>query len=158
MAMFSRALDPRNTYDEEDRNSNAFRKLQVLVNKVLRFFTGMDQDTPTSVLATRTGQLSVHQRTAMFTLAAVHKTMLTSEPLYSFSTFRDNQPQPQAGRHQGNCARVEYIRLISRCALFYRGSRLYNQLPTSIASIMSQIQFKTAAKQWVRDMIPLQPP
>ena len=74
------------TYDEQDRKSTAFKKednmkLQVLVNKVLRSLTGLDRDTPSSLLSSKTGQLSVHQRTALFTLTSVHKVPQSKGPL-----------------------------------------------------------------------------
>jgi hypothetical protein len=78
------------TYNEQDRKSTAFKKednmkLQVLVNKVLRSLTGLDCDTPSSLLSSKTGQLSVHQRTALFTLTSVHKALRAKEPSYSSS-------------------------------------------------------------------------
>ena len=73
------------TYDEDQRQSTAFRKednmkLQVIVNKVLRSLTGLDRDTPVSVLCSRSGQLSVQQRTALFTMTSVHKSIINKEP------------------------------------------------------------------------------
>ena len=62
-------------YDEESRQSTAFTKednakLQIVVNKVLRSITGMDRNTAVSTLTMRSGQISFHQRTALFTLAS----------------------------------------------------------------------------------------
>ena len=144
------------SYDEMDRQSTAFRKednskLQIIMNKVLRSLTGMDRDTPVSVLTAASGQLSVHQRTALFTLTSVHKAMKSKEPSYSFNQLGLNQ-------HHANCSRTEYKLSISRCGYFYRGSRLYNQIPSSLASTSRQSIFKKAAKQWVRDNVPLHPP
>ena len=69
------------TYDEQSRTNTAFtrednRKLQVLVNKVLRSLTGLGRDTPVSVLCEVSGKLSVHPRTALYTLTSIHKAML----------------------------------------------------------------------------------
>ena len=151
------------SYDEQDRHSTAFRKednakLQILMNKVLRSLTGMDSDTPVSVLTAASGQLSVHQRTALFTLTSVHKAMKSKEPSYSFAQLSLNQPHPETGRYQANCSRTDYKLSISRAGYFYRGSRLYNQIPNSLANTSKQSVFKTAAKQWVRDNVPLHPP
>ena len=146
------------TYDETDRHSPAFRKddnmrLQVLVNKVLRALTGLDYETPISVLSSRSGQLSVHQRTAVFTLTSVHKALKNQEPLYSHSLLHPDQDQVRT-----NCRRVECKLSISRGIFYYRGSRLYNQLPASLTSIPKVPAFKKSVKQWVRDNIPLLPP
>ena len=101
------------TYDEEERHSTSFRKednskLQIIMNKVLRSLTGMDRDTHVSLLTEASGQLSVHQRTALFTLTSVHKAIKLKEPAYSFAEFCQNQPPIQTGRHQANCSRIEY--------------------------------------------------
>ena len=56
-------------YDEEVSQSRALikednAKLQILVNTVFRSNICMDRDTPVSTLTMKSGQLSVHQRTA----------------------------------------------------------------------------------------------
>ena len=100
------------TYDETDRQSPAFRKndnmkLQVLVNNVLRSSTGLDYETPVSVLSSRRGQLSVHERTAVFTLTSVHKVLKIKQPSYSHSLLCPEQDPGQPGRNQTQCRRVE---------------------------------------------------
>ena len=116
-----------NTNDETSRHSTAFRKqdnlkLQVLVNKVLRALTDLDRDTPTSILSSRSGQLSVHQRTALFTVMSVHKVLKNKEPVYSHSRLKPIQEQDQPARPQPNCKRVKCKLSISRGGFFYRGS------------------------------------
>ena len=151
------------TYDEQDRKSTAFKKednmkLQVLVNKVLRSLTGLDRDTPSSLLSSKTGQLSVHQRTALFTLTSVHKALGAKEPSYSYSTFKPTPNPGQPVRLQTNCNNVNFNLSISRGSYYYRGSRLYNQIPDSLVNTTSQALFKKGAKQWVKANIPLLPP
>jgi hypothetical protein len=151
------------TYDEQERHSTAFRKednmkLQVLVNKVLRSLTGLDRDAPSSLLSSQSGQLSVHQRTALFTLTSVHKALGTMEPSFSYSTFKQTPSNGQPVRLQTNCSRVNYKLSISRGSYYYRGSRLYNQIPDSLVKTRNQALFKKGAKQWVRTHIPLLPP
>ena len=151
------------TYDEQDRKSTAFKKednmkLQVLVNKVLRSLTGLDRDTPSSLLSSKTGQLSVHQRTALFTLTTVHKALRAKEPSYSYSTFKPTPNPGQPVRLQTNCNNVNFNLSISRGSYYYRGSRLYNQIPDSLVNTTSQALFKKGAKQWVKANIPLLPP
>ena len=151
------------TYDETNRHSTAFRKedsmkLQVLVNKVLRALTGLDRDTPVSVLSSRSGRLSVHQRTALFSLTSVHKVLQSQEPAYNLSRLQPNQDQDEPARLQSNCKRTEYKLSISRGGFYYRSSRLYNQLPDSLVRNAKTTIFKKNAKQWVRENIPLLPP
>ena len=151
------------TYDDKLRKSTAFRKedhmkLQILVNKVLRSLTGLDRDTPVSVLASTSGKLSVQQRTALFTLNTVHRAVQSHEPAYSFSIFKTEDDQAEIPHHQQNCNNVNYKLSISRGGYYYRGSRLYNLIPASLCQIRNQSLFKKGAKQWVTANIPLLPP
>ena len=111
------------TYDDQVRQSTAFRKednmkLQVLVNKVLRSLTGLDRDTPVSVLTAKSGKISVHQRTALFTLCSVHRALSTKEPTYSFSSLKQRSMDSEQYRHQSNCNKVNYKLSISRCGYY----------------------------------------
>ena len=150
-------------YDDKVRQSTAFRKednmkLQVLVNKVLRSLTGLERDTPVSVLSSVSGKLSVQQRTAFFTINSVHRSMQSQEPLYTYSTFKPNAFQAEVPRHQSNCNIVRRDLSISRCGYYYRGSRLYNLLPASLIQARTLSAFRKGAKQWVQANIPLLPP
>ena len=150
-------------YDETVRHSSAFRKednakLQVLVNKVLRALTGLDNDTPSAILASTSGQLSVHQRTALFTLTSVYKSLQTKEPAYSYESFNNSLLSNQDGHHQANCKKIQYKLSLSRCGYYYRGSRLFNKLPVSLVNTTKLKDFKKNAKVWVKDNIPLHPP
>ena len=151
------------SYDETNRTSRAFRRednrrLQVLVNEVLRCVTGLDRYASTSALATASKQLSVHQRTALFTVTAVHKSLINKEPSYAHSRFHiKSRANEEIGNHW-NCNRFHHKLSLSRCGFFWRGSHLYNQLPNSLVIIKKQGSFKKAAKQWVMENIPLLPP
>ena len=151
------------TYDDHTRQSTAFRKedhmkLQILVNKVLRSLTGLDRDTPVSVLSATSGKLSVQQRTALFTLNTVHRALKNHEPSYSFSVLKPEDNQGETNHHQLNCNKVNCKLSISRGGYYYRGSRLYNQIPASLTQVRNQSLFKKGAKQWVTANIPLLPP
>ena len=144
------------TYDDQQRRSIAFTKednmkLQILVNKVLRSLTGLDRDTPVTQLHETTGLLSVHQRTALYTLTSVHKAIQQKKPVYSHSRL-------QSDLTPVNAARVDYKLSLSRGSYFYRGSRLYNQLPDGLIHSINQTVFKKGAKQWVLKNIPILPP
>jgi hypothetical protein len=151
------------SYDDQVRNSSAFRKednmkLQVLVNKVLRSLTGLDRDTPVSVLYISSGQLSVHQRCALFTLSSVHRSLATQEPTYSYSSFKLRPNQAENVRHEINCNKVNYKLSISRDGYYYSGCRLYSEILSSLVPASNQSVFKKGAKQWVKANIPLLPP
>ena len=152
------------TYDDQVRHSTAFRKednmkLQILVNKVLRSLTGLERDTPVSVLSSVSGKLSVQQRTAFFTINSIHRSMQTQEPQYSYSTLKPIANQENEVPHyHSNCNMVHRKLSISRGGYYYRGSRLYNLLPASLTQSLTQSAFKKGAKQWVQANIPLLPP
>ena len=151
------------TYDDQNRNSPALRKedilkLQVLVNKVLRSLTGLQRETPVSLLAAKSGQLSVHQRTALFTIISIHKSLINGEPNYTSLTLKPRPFQTRITRHQTNCYTVDYSLSISRSSFMYRGGKLYNQLPQDLVNKTKIQEFKRGAKEWVRKRIPLLPP
>ena len=123
------------TYDEHNRQNTAFRKednmkLQVLVNKVLRSLTGLDRDAPSSLLSSKSGQLSVHQRTALFTLTSVHKALGTKQPAYSYSALKPSPTPGQPVRLQSKCSKVNFKLSISSGSYLYRGSRKETIQPT----------------------------
>jgi hypothetical protein len=147
------------TYDDQQRKSTAFTKdenmkLQILVNKVLRSLSGLDRDTPVTQLHKTTGLLSVHQRTAMYTLTSVHKAIQNKMPVYSHSRLQPDLTPVNVPA----AARVEYKLSLSRGSYFYRGGRLYNQLPDSLIHSPNQTLFKKGAKRWVLLNIPVLPP
>jgi hypothetical protein len=147
------------TYDDQARKNSAFTKedntkLQIIMNKVLRSLTGLDRETPVTTLHNTSGQLSVHQRCAFYTITSVHKAIRQKQPAYSFSKL---QPNP-ASHTMRNASRVEYKLSISRGSYYYRGSRLYNQLPDSLTQSVKQSVFKKEAKKWVLKNIPVLPP
>ena len=146
-------------YDDQDRRYSAFPKdenmqLQIIMNKVLRSLTGLDRETPVTTLHDTSGQLSVHQRCAFYTITSVHKAIRQKQPAYSFSKF---QPNP-ASLTMRNASRVEYKLSISRGSYYYRGSRLYNLLPDSVTQSVKQSVFKKEAKKWILKKIPVLPP
>ena len=151
------------TYDDQNRNSPALRKedvikLQVLMNKVLRSLTGLQKDTPISTLTNKSGQLSVHQCTALFTVVSIHKSLTNGEPRYTSLTLEPRQVQSRISRHQTNCYAVDYNLSISRSSFMYRGGKLYNQLPQDLVRKTKIQEFKRGAKEWVKNRIPLLPP
>ena len=126
------------------------RKLQVLVNKVLRSLTGLPYDTPVSQLVAASGQLSVHQRTAYHTLTSMYKTIKSGLPRYSRDRLEESRAQTKF--------RIECRLSLSRCSYFYRGSRLLNQLPDDFLEARTIQIFKKKVKAWVKRSIPVLPP
>ena len=58
----------------------------------------------------------------------------------------------------GKCHPVSYKFFISRCSCYYMGCLFHNEIPASLAQTAKMSSFKSGAKKWVMDRIPLQPP
>ena len=150
-------------YNEKQDRSTAFtkddnRKLQIIVNKVLRTLTGLDYDTPVSQLVAVSGQLSVQQRTAFHTLTSMYKTVQSGLPVYCYNRLDESRPRPYLETRSTVMYRVDYKLSISRCSYFYRGSRLFNLLPRDVLEATNIKTFKKKAKAWVKKNIPVLPP
>ena len=149
------------TLDEQNRNSMAFnkednRKLQILVNKVLRYLTNMDYEASTKLLHEKSDQLSVHQRCAYFSLVSMHKVLKRDQPAYHRSRFVQHTNYRIETRNRSSFG-VHYKLSLSRCSYFYRSSRLYNLLPDDLVIIDKLELFKKRVKNWVKMNISLSP-
>ena len=146
------------TYDDQARKSTAFTKednmkLQIIVNKVLRsHWAGQGHTCHNSTRY----QFSVHQRCTLYKITYVHKAIKQKQPAYSHTQFQSD-PAPLNMRNVG-ASRVEYKLSISRGSYYYRGRRLYNQLPDSLTQSVKKSVFKKEAKKWVLKNIPVLPP
>ena len=150
------------TLDQQHRKGVAFtkednRRLQILVNKVLRCLTDSDRDTPTVVLHSKSNQLSVQQRCAFFSLMSMHKTMKRKEPIYHHNRFISSQRQHNVGTRSNGTLSVDYRLSLSRNSYFYRSSRLYNSLPMDLLNIDSVVIFKKKVKEWLQRHVAVVP-
>ena len=150
------------TLDEQIRNSMAFskednRKLQILVNKVLRVLTASNYETSTKQLHSKSHQLSVHQRCAFFSLVSVKKYLVCQQPRYHFSKFASRKDQTMRTRSMGSTG-ADYMLSISRCSFFYRSIRLYRLLPEDLLIMDNLKKFKCKVKDWVIRNVSLLPP
>ena len=108
---------------DEGRNSPAFtkddnRRLQILVNKVLRLLTGLDKETAIIDLREKTKQFSVQKRCAFFSIVQVYKTLYEKLPIYHLGQF-DSRNIDRVTRSKQNLD-IDYRLSISRCSFFYK--------------------------------------
>ena len=73
-------------------------RIQIIMNKVLRSLTNLDQDTHTWYLLKTSGFLSFHQMCAHSTLKTAHKILIPKEPEYLYkklmnSTSSNDRPR-----------------------------------------------------------------
>ena len=125
------------------------------MNKVLRSLTSLPRDTPVSVLLEKSGQLSVHQRTALYTATSVHKSITTKEPHYSSQILEWKQTQERNPCLHYNCNMINYNLSISRGSYIYRGSKIYNMLPKELVARTNLREFRRGAKEWIKNGVPL---
>ena len=147
-------------YDEQLRNSPAFtkednRRLQILVNKILRLLTGLDREVSVAELHEKSKQLSVQQRCAYFSIVQIYKTLNDKQPTYHRDRF-DLTTNNRVSRSK-YVKDINYKLSISRCSFFYRASRLYNLLPFEITTLTTVALFKKAVKAWIVKNIPIMP-
>ena len=129
--------------------------MQILVNKVLRCLTKLDNETSTVELHLRSNQLSVQQRCAFFSILTAYKIIRKREPSYHFSRYSTRNDYHIGTRNQG--IRINYKLSLSRCSYFYRSCRLYNLLPPDLANIDKLTTFKRKLKEWVQCNVPVVP-
>ena len=138
------------------------QKLQVLQNRVLRLKLNLNQWSNKSCveLIKESGDMSIHQQTAYFTLLQVHKTTRTTEPKYFNSKLQLKKPDNQNifPRRQLDTITVNHKLTLGRSGFFCRGARLWNELPLSLRSCGETKLFKRGVKSWIRDNISVKPP
>ena len=126
-------------------------------NKVLWLISGEKWDTPVIVLHRKTKQLSVHQRTAMFTLISTQKVLLTSSPEYHSSKISGRRLQ-QVNNRGRSAVHIDYRLSLSRGSFFYRCTRIYAKLPIEMRLETNMKTFRRKVKLWVFENVPLMPP
>ena len=164
LPLFSNVWGIGNT-DEIDRRYTAFtkedmRRLQVLQNKVLRIkCQNYELNTPTSELVRMCGDLSVQQLGVFHTLLQVFKIINSGRPHYLVERLSPRRP---VGDHVFPQRRVNTIMVrgdltLSRSGFAYRGSKLWNSLPTSLRTQTQFAAFKRDLRLWVTSNVPVKP-
>ena len=128
-------------------------KLQTLQNQVLRLKTGLPPLTPTVELLDKSGDLSVQQLTAFFTLSTCQKVLHTGKP----KPLRDKLSVGTVSTRQENTIRIDANLTLSRGAFFYRAGMLFNKLPQELRLNMDPGTFKVRVKNWIKMNIEAKP-
>ena len=91
----------------------------------------------------------------------VHKCKMSKQPTYMHKRlFPDENVQVDGRRMRSDTN--EHINIpsdlsLSRASFFYRGSKLYNNLPMHIKEITSLPRFKSNVKAWIKRNVSLRP-
>lgn len=136
------------------------RKIQVLQNQVARLLVNKRDlqgkvNISTVELLNLSGDLSVHQLGALRTVNLTKKIMMTQKPSY---LARRLQTPLDRGTRSGDTLTLSKTQLgLAREGFVYRGTKLYNLLPNSLKQETEMNLFKSQAKIWVKENIPVKP-
>ena len=153
--------------DDSSRRFTAFtkddcRRLQVLQNKVLRMTVeNSDRNTSTKVLLEKAKELSVHQLGAFHTLQTVFKAVTNEEPKYLFNRLKLRKPAEEGTifpHRVLNTIQANYRMSLSRSGFIFRGSKLWNLLPSGLRTEKCPKKFKMKSKSWILENVPIKPP
>ena len=128
-------------------------KLQALQNQVLRMKTGLPTRTSTELLIERSGDLSVQQLTAFFTLSTLHKIIHTGKP----ETLANKLKHGTVATRHGDNIRIDANLTLSLGAFLYRAGLLFNQLPGDLRTDMEPRTFKFKLRNWIKMNILVKP-
>ena len=153
-------------YDETERRYSGFtredsRKLQVIQNKVCRMKTGLGYEVSSKSLLQADDDLSIHQLIAYHTLVTVHKIKGSQKPRYIDERlpFRpsndDDDEEPHRNSKKIYVGNQELN--MSRAGFVYRGGHLWNQLPTTMRTLSTTVQFKQQVRGWVKQNVTIKP-
>ena len=132
------------------------RFLQVLQNRAARIVTRLDWYTPTEVLLTQCGWLSVKQLIEYHSLLLLYKIRSDGKPVYlkerlcqKFSY--ETRFAATGAINEGNILKSE----LHLNSFVPRASRSWNRLPCSLRQVPKITTFKTKLKSWIKDNIPV---
>ena len=157
------------TAEDNDRRYKAFTKkdnhrLQVLENRVLRMKLNQSDNSNTSCkdLVRMTGDMSIHQLMAYFTLLQMHKTVTTQKPSYLANKLVLRKPTVDERvfpHRQLNCINLDDRNMtISRSGFICRGAKLWNLLPLELRCKEKSNSFKSGVKQWIKEYVSVKSP
>ena len=138
------------------------RKLQTLQNTVLRLQTGLAKGTATEYLMDQSGQLSVHQLSAYFSILQVHKCKMSKQPHYLYNRLFPGGDIIQDEMRLMRSIPNEHINIscdltLTRNGFFYRASKLYNALPAGVKDTLALPSFKKLVKAWIKQNVTVRP-
>ena len=137
-------------------NKEDMRKLQVLQNRTLRLITGMDYNTPTSILLKTTNLMSAHQMVVYHTACQIFKIKQSKLPQYHYDRlFPEVIDDQQTDTRCNNIARIDFNLSLARSSFFYQGSQIWKALPNNITSAPKLKTFKKLCNAWVLKNVPI---
>ena len=124
--------------------------------------TGLGYEVSTQSLLQADDNLSIHQLTAYRTLVTLKKIKSSQKPSYinvrlPFRPINDDDDDDEPQRNSKKIY-VDYQELnMSRAGFVYRGGHLWNQLPTTMRTLSTTVQFKQQVRGWVKQNVTIKP-
>ena len=134
------------------------KSLQVIQNKAARVVTKLDWYTPTHVLLSQCGWLSVHQLAVYHSVVLVHKVLRSGQPQYLHSLFSQNY---QCGTRHADKKLIKPTQTkapqhdLALNSFRWRAMMDYNSLTLDIRNSTCPHKFKRLAKTWIMENVPL---
>ena len=125
-------------------------RIQIIMNKVLRSLTNLDQDTHIWYLLKASGFLSFHQMCAHSTLKTAHKIMITKEPEYLYNQLMNSTSTISRPRRVEAEASVFLKLSLTRESFLYQASKLLCNIPEVLRNNENVDTFKRESRQWVK--------
>ena len=134
------------------------RSLQVIQSKAARVVTKLDWYTPTHVLLSQCGWLSVHQLALYHTVILAHKVLMSGSPNYLHNLYSEDY---------GCETRLADMKLIkpgkskapehdlATSSFRWRSLEQYNSLPLNIRNTIPINKFKVLVKKWIMENVEL---
>ena len=135
------------------------RSLQIVQNKVARTVTKMPWSTTTSALLAAYDWLSVQQLAMYQTILLVYKVIKTRSPAYIHLMFSTEYERPSRIALQGllkpsTTSKIPSTELASS-SFRHRALLQYNLLPVHVRDASNENLFKSLAKIWIVENIPV---
>ena len=145
------ADDKRTAFPKKD-----LLRLQCLQNKAIRLIYMRDRSTPTSQLLKEANQMSVNQLIAYHMVLQTYKINASHQPEYHYDRLFEKKTKAYDTR-SSNLKRVEFRLNIGQGLFSYQASRLLLSLSREMIDNTLKERFKTQAKTWIKDNIPIKP-
>ena len=134
--------------------------LQVLQNKAARCVTRLPWMTPTSVLLTQCGWLSLKQLVLYHSMVMLFKTKKDKAPVYIYDHIGDTpgrNTRQEADRIAANILKDDrdFKTGTARKTFIPRSIEDWNNLPVDMRTITNLQLFKKRLKTWVKENVPL---
>jgi hypothetical protein len=134
------------------------KSLQVLQNKAARVVTKLHWNTPTQVLLSQCGWLSVRQLAMYHTVVLVYKILLTGAPKFLHSMFSKQYlvTTRQADKVLIKPTDADAPTLdLNQSSFRWRAMDQFNQLPLEVRNAPTIKKFKVLAKIWIMQNTPV---